>query len=77
MKALAVVLLAVGIAAAPLTPPDVPSGSPAPSPPQEEAVGGAWYTCAALGVIFGGSIASGNVLGAASSLIAADIYGCI
>jgi hypothetical protein len=55
--------------------------APAPKAPSfsdpGEATGGAWYTCPALGAVFGLQIATGNVVGSVATLVQANEEGCL
>ena len=75
MKAIVAVLVV-----ACLLPASIPQGAPvAPAGPSDPAsvVGGAWYACPLLGVVFGLEVATGNVVGAFGALVGAINYGCL
>ncbi len=46
-------------------------------PVPEDVVGGAWWICPALGIVTGLQVASGQILGAITTVVAAATHGCI
>ncbi len=81
MNALVVALLAVGIAAAPLAPLELPTEAPPASRASlsspGEVVGGVNYMCALLGLAVGLQVGTGHLVGAGVTLISAYEHGCL